>query len=110
MERKHLTISGRVQGVYFRAYTRDQAENLGIRGWVRNLPDGRVEAVIEGEAPAVGKMLEWCRRGTPPAKVDRVDVLDVEARGDLQGFNILPTPGGQEKRLAKSRPSGRPKA
>ncbi|MHB8917449.1 MAG: acylphosphatase [Desulfocucumaceae bacterium] len=58
MVRKHLYISGRVQGVCFRAYTREVAESLGIRGWVRNLPDGRVEAVIQGDHSAVEKMLE----------------------------------------------------
>ncbi len=92
MQRKHLFISGRVQGVYFRAYAREKAESLGVRGWVRNLPDGRVEALIEGGDQAVKRMLEWFRTGTPPARVDCVEVLDEDAAGDLEGFSILPTP------------------
>lgn len=98
MVRKHLFISGRVQGVYFRAHTRDKAVSLGIRGWVRNLPDGRVEAVIEGSSEAVEKMLEWCRTGTPPARVDRLEILDhleiIEEKSlaEFTGFKILPTP------------------
>jgi acylphosphatase len=92
MQRKHLFISGRVQGVYFRGYTRDKAISLGIRGWVRNLPDGRVEAVIEGDDSPVKKMVEWCRTGTPPARVDHVEVIDEDPGGDFEGFSILPTP------------------
>ncbi|MCL4441122.1 MAG: acylphosphatase [Firmicutes bacterium] len=89
MARKHLYISGRVQGVCFRAYTREVAESLGIRGWVRNLPDGRVEAVIEGDHSAVEKMLEWCRTGTPPAQVKRVEVIEENSRVALGDFRII---------------------
>ncbi|MFZ5633898.1 MAG: acylphosphatase [Bacillota bacterium] len=92
MLKKHVFISGRVQGVYFRAYTRKKADSLGIRGWVRNLPDGRVEAVIQGSAPAVEKMLEWCRTGEPPARVDKVEVIDESGPEEFVGFRILSTP------------------
>ncbi|MCL6611882.1 MAG: acylphosphatase [Peptococcaceae bacterium] len=89
MQRKHLFISGRVQGVCFRAHAREKAESLGIRGWVRNLPDGRVEAVIEGDDSSIREMLEWCRTGNPPARVDHVEVIDEEERGHFINFKIL---------------------
>jgi len=84
--RVHVWITGRVQGVFFRAYTRDAAQLIGVTGWVRNLPDGRVEAVLEGEADKVEKMIEWCREGSPMSRVDRVDVLEEVYTGD---FDIL---------------------
>jgi len=71
-KRYHLHISGRVQGVYFRANTRKQARALGLTGWVRNLPDDRVETVFEGEQKEAEAMLVWCRTGTPPARVDHL--------------------------------------
>lgn len=95
MIRKHLYISGRVQGVCFRAHTMEKADSLGIAGWVRNLPDGRVEALVEGNGPVVEKMLEWCRKGDPPARVDRVEVIEETGTGEFRGFKILPTPREQ---------------
>lgn len=88
MLRKHLYISGRVQGVYFRAHTREKAKSLGVTGWVRNLPYGRVEAVIEGSGDAVEKMMEWCRTGTPPARVDHLEVIDEKYTGEFRDFRI----------------------
>ena len=70
--RVHLFISGRVQGVGFRAKTQRQAETLGVNGWVANLPDGRVEVVIEGERALVEQMADWCRSG--PARATVTDV------------------------------------
>jgi len=70
----HVYIAGFVQGVYFRAYTRRKARSLGLTGWVRNLRDGRVEAVFEGEEAAVREAVAWCHRGSPSAHVERVDV------------------------------------
>ncbi|MBO9338235.1 MAG: acylphosphatase, partial [Chloroflexus sp.] len=61
--RAHVFISGRVQGVSFRAYTRDRAREAQVKGWVRNLSDGRVEAVFEGPRPAVQKLISWCYSG-----------------------------------------------
>jgi acylphosphatase len=72
--RKRVLISGRVQGVGFRWYTMDRAESLGLSGWVRNLPDRRVEAVFQGEEDLVDDMVEWCRRGSPAACVKSVSV------------------------------------
>jgi len=83
--RVHLVASGRVQGVFYRQSTVDAARRLGLRGWVRNLPDGRVEAEAEGERAAVESLVEWCRRGPPAAMV-----LDLEVRWDLPGGALGP--------------------
>ncbi len=72
--RAHLFISGRVQGVFYRAATAEQARRRGLAGWVRNLFDGRVEAVFEGSRAGVEAMIEWCRQGPPHARVDEVQV------------------------------------
>ena len=74
--RRHVWIRGRVQGVWFRQSTRRVAEGLGLSGWVRNLPDGRVEAVFEGEAPAVERALEFARTGPAHARVVEVEVRE----------------------------------
>jgi len=87
-KRVHLYISGRVQGVNFRYYTRQQALYLGVRGWVRNLMDGRVEAIIEGNESSVEKMLEWCHHGPRGAWVNNVDVRWEEPTGEFTGFEI----------------------
>jgi acylphosphatase len=76
-----------VQGVFFRAQTRDRARSLGIAGWARNVPDGRVEAVFEGDGDRVESMVSWCRRGPPGARVDDVEVEWAQPRGE-QGFVI----------------------
>lgn len=79
----HVYVSGRVQGVFYRATTREQARERGVDGWVRNLDDGRVEAVFEGPEDAVAAMVEWCHEGSPQARVD-----DVAAEyGDPEGFD-----------------------
>lgn len=90
MPRVHVFISGRVQGVFFRDYTRREAEKLGLRGWVRNLPDGRVEAVFDGPEDSLEKMIAWCRQGSPRARVDNVEVLpEPESGGEsFTGFRI----------------------
>lgn len=81
-------ISGMVQGVYFRYYTRELAQRLGLRGWVRNTPDGRVEAVFEGEKGAVERMLEFCHRGPSGARVADVEVKWEQPRGEFSGFEV----------------------
>ncbi|RLI15150.1 MAG: acylphosphatase [Candidatus Hecatellales archaeon] len=86
--RAHVYVAGRVQGVFFRWYTRDEAEKLGVKGWVRNLPDGRVEAVFEGEKEAVERMIEFCRRGPPAAEVENVEVRWETPTGEHKGFKI----------------------
>lgn len=85
--RAHVLISGRVQGVCFRAYTVDEAAAADIVGWVRNRPDGRVEAVFEGGKSAVEAMIAWCHKGPPAARVNGVEVVWGEPKGE-QGFGI----------------------
>ncbi|MBW1992668.1 MAG: acylphosphatase [Deltaproteobacteria bacterium] len=88
LARAQVLISGRVQGVFYRAYTRDQARARGLKGWVRNLPDGRVAAVFEGQRSSIEDMLAWCRQGPPYAMVEDVQVEWQPYRGDLQDFRI----------------------
>jgi len=85
--RRHVWVSGVVQGVFFRAETYRMATSLGLAGWVRNLPDGRVEAVFEGPASAVDAAVEWCRNGPPHAVVERVEVVEEPEEG-VSGFSI----------------------
>ena len=85
--RAHVFVSGTVQGVFYRATTREQASEHGVDGWVRNLEDGRVEAVFEGPEPAVESMVEWCHEGSPAATVEDVAVDDEDPEG-LDGFEI----------------------
>jgi len=84
--RVHVFVSGNVQGVFFRQKTKRQAESLDVNGWVRNLPDGRVEAVFEGEEEAVKKLVEYCHYGPSSAKVTGVDVIGESYRGEFSGF------------------------
>jgi len=86
-KRIHAIVHGRVQGVFFRDYTMKQAEMLGLDGWVRNLPDRTVEAVIEGEAERVDAMSDWLHSGSPMATVTSVDITDEEPCGET-GFTI----------------------
>jgi acylphosphatase len=74
--RRRLLVTGRVQGVAYRASTAREAERQGVRGWVRNRPDGNVEAVFEGSEAAVAAMLDWCRRGPRWARVTGVEVFE----------------------------------
>jgi len=85
--RAHVFVTGRVQGVYYRANTRDTADEHGVDGWVRNLDDGRVEAVFEGPEDAVAAMVEWCHEGSPAANVEDVAVEYEEPQGE-EGFRI----------------------
>jgi acylphosphatase len=85
--RAHVFVSGRVQGVYYRASTRDAARDRGVDGWVRNLDDGRVEAVFEGDPDAVEGMVEWCHTGSSAARVEDVDVTYEEPEGEA-GFRV----------------------
>ena len=87
-KRVHVWIRGRVQGVFFRAYTRDAAKQRNLKGWVRNLPDGRVEAVFEGEAEAVEDMLRWCHNGSPLSRVDDVEIVEEPYVGEFDDFHI----------------------
>ena len=89
MKRVRVRIHGRVQGVFFRAEARSRAESLGIAGWVRNAPDGSVEALFEGEPERVDSMVEWCRRGPSGAHVTEVEVFEEEAGQAERGFRVL---------------------
>ena len=84
---RHVTVTGRVQGVFFRAWTREQADALGVAGWVRNTPDGHVEAHIEGDDAAVEQMIERMRGGPPSATVEDLRTWDVEPC-DFDGFEV----------------------
>ncbi|RLE60332.1 MAG: acylphosphatase [Thermoprotei archaeon] len=86
--RAHIFVSGIVQGVFFRATMREVARKYGVTGWVRNLPDGRVEAVLEGPEEAVKKVIEWAHRGPPLARVEKVEVKWEEYKGEFKDFNI----------------------
>jgi len=86
--RARIFVSGRVQGVYFREKTRRKAQELGVFGWVRNLPDGRVEAVFEGEKEKVEKTIEWSKKGPFWAKVNGLEVEWEEYRGEFENFEI----------------------
>lgn len=85
--RAHVWVSGRVQGVFFRAYAADEAAFRKVAGWVRNAPDGRVEAVFEGGPRSVEAMIRWCHRGSPAAEVSGVEVTWEEVRGE-SGFRV----------------------
>ena len=86
-KRAHVYVSGRVQGVFFRATTRDRAQEAGVDGWVKNLDDGRVEAVFEGDADAVDRMVDFCYEGSDMASVSTVEVEEEEP-DDIDGFEI----------------------
>ena len=84
-----VLISGRVQGVCFRACTRDQAQALNLSGWVRNLSDGRVEALFEGPSEVIDQMLEWCKEGAPSSSVSDLEVFKEEtSMGNGNAFEI----------------------
>jgi acylphosphatase len=86
---RRLAISGVVQGVWFRESMRREAERLGVTGWVRNRPDGSVEAVVQGPAGAVEEITRWARRGPEQARVDRMEAFVAE--GDFAAFEKKPT-------------------
>jgi acylphosphatase len=87
LKRAHVVVRGAVQGVFFRAETRDRARSLGLGGWVRNNPDGAVEAVFEGDDRRVESMVEWCRRGPSGARVEDVETSWAGPEGET-GFAI----------------------
>lgn len=89
--RVRVRITGRVQGVYFRAETQKAAQRIGVTGWVRNLRDGSVEAVFEAEAHRVRDMVAWCWKGSPFSRVDDVEVIEEPYQKEFEDFRILPT-------------------
>lgn len=86
--RNSVIVHGLVQGVSFRHYTRRRALELGVTGWVRNLPDGTVEGLLEGDSSAVQALVEWCRSGPDAAQVDRLDIRDGVYTGEFETFTI----------------------
>lgn len=89
MERLHVIYRGKVQGVWFRANCQRNAIDLGLTGWVKNLPDRTVESVVEGERSKLEKHLNWCREKQPYARVEDAEVEWSPATGEFSGFSIL---------------------
>ena len=88
MKRIHVYISGRVQGVFFRAETQRTAKGFDLKGWVRNMADGRVEALFEGEDTNIDNMIAWCHIGPPAARVEEVLTEEEPYAGEFRDFNI----------------------
>jgi len=84
--RAHVIISGDVQGIGFRFETRIKARNRGLTGWIRNLSDGKVEAVFEGEEDKIKEIIEWCKKGPTFARVDNVKIEFSECKGEFESF------------------------
>ncbi len=89
--RLHIFISGKVQGVYFRQNTAAQAQELNISGWIRNLKDGRVESICEGEKSSVNKLLDWCYSGPKNAIVSNIEIVNEYFKNEYSNFEILDT-------------------
>lgn len=89
MKRVRALVKGRVQGVWYRRSTAEEAARLRVSGWVRNLADGNVEALLQGEEKAVESLLEWCRIGPPDAMVEEIDLLEEEPGELPDGFRVI---------------------
>lgn len=87
----HVVFKGRVQGVFFRMNTQRKALELGVNGWVRNVYDGSVEAVFEGDEEKVRQVIDWCKRKIPMARVDNVDIEWKEYTGEFNSFDVVRT-------------------
>jgi acylphosphatase len=86
--RAHVFVTGKVQGVYYRQNTMETAKANVVTGWVRNLPDSRVEAVLEGDDSSVKRVVEWCKKGPPKAEVENVDASFETYTGEFSDFTI----------------------
>jgi len=89
MVRAHVFVTGRVQGVYYRQTAMEAARAHGVFGWVRNLQDGRVEAVLEGDESSVNSVVEWCKKGPAKAEVEKVDTKLEGFTGEFSQFTII---------------------
>jgi len=89
MKRYHLYISGKVQGVWYRQSMLQEAVKLGVKGWVKNLIDGRVEAYIEGDDDSTKKLIDWCHKGPPTAIVEHIEIQEEPYTGEFKTFKIL---------------------
>ncbi|MDQ6723762.1 MAG: acylphosphatase [Thermoproteota archaeon] len=87
--RIHIFVTGKVQGVYFRQNTVYNAQELNISGWIRNLKDGRVEAVFEGEKVSIHKLLDWCRDGPKNAIVENIEIINEPYKNEYSDFQII---------------------
>lgn len=83
-----VRVSGRVQGVWFRASTKQKAEQLGVTGWIRNTSDGCIEAIFEGNKNMVKEMVDWCNHGPPQAKVENIEIKNQPVTNAFDGFAI----------------------
>lgn len=88
MRKVKILVSGRVQGVYFRLFTQNKAKHFAVKGSARNLPDGRVEIIAEAENINIEKFIQWCRKGPVTARVDHIDIAELESDGTLTSFDI----------------------
>jgi len=88
MRRVKVLVSGRVQGVYFRLFTQNKAKHFAVGGSVRNLPDGRVEIIAEAEHVTIEKFIKWCHKGPVTARVDHVEIIELQADEILTEFEI----------------------
>jgi acylphosphatase len=84
----HVLVSGKVQGVFYRKHTQQTGQALGLTGWVRNLDDGRVEILAEGDAEALKNLVAWCGKGSPKARVENVEVDEVEPSNGFSAFEV----------------------
>lgn len=89
MRKVRILVSGRVQGVYFRAFTLKKANQLAVLGTVRNLPDGRVEIIAEAGTATIEKLISWSQKGPITARVDHIDVTELEPTNEFVSFSIL---------------------
>jgi acylphosphatase len=89
MRRVKILVSGRVQGVYFRLFTQNKAKHLAINGTVRNLPDGRVEIFAEADTLMIDKFIKWCSKGPVTARVDNIEVTELEPEFSHKSFDIV---------------------
>lgn len=87
--RRRLIIQGRVQGVWFRDSTRQEARSAGVTGWVKNRRDGGVEVVAEGPEDSVRRLIQWCHHGPPSARVSNVEEIEEEWTGEFSSFDVV---------------------
>ena len=87
--RAHIYVSGRVQGVFYRLTSKSEAEKRNVTGWIRNLPDGRVEAIIEGEKVSVSSLIDFCWKGSSGTKVEEIELSWEPYTGEYKGFRIV---------------------
>ncbi|NNF98500.1 MAG: acylphosphatase [Desulfobacteraceae bacterium] len=84
----HVIITGRVQGVFYRAETKRASERIGVTGWVRNRPDGSVEAVLQGSEDGVNRTIDWCQKGSPHSRVEKIDISWEDTTEIFDSFEI----------------------